>query len=312
MKAIAGQKPKKLQDYRIPAGVIMKSPKWKSFLQILIHSLKGGARSLVYSFGIRATITFFLKLLQRRRDLKKCLVESGGESTIRFSAMITSFTFIWKFVCNSLLYYNGNKGDRKMYGAIAGGLAGLSVLFESKENRIGYAQQFFMRSMQAGKNFLKSREIWTIPHGDSILFSLATASVVYAYGYYPKTIPKSYYNWVVQKARVPKQLLVLQAEHSNKLKTLGPLYKVDQKAILEAFAKVKGTKHNLQVLKDLFLKQNGTMPGVPAVFWHPTYNSSIASVCSLWIAVFKDMFPVYLALTAVPMTFLKYDSFLAE
>lgn len=291
---------------------LTKCPQWKSFTQILLHSLKGGARSLVYSFGIRTTITFFLKLLQKRKDFKKCLVEAGGESTIRFSSMISSYTFIWKLVSNLLCYYNANMGDRKINGAIAGFLAGLSILFESKENRIGYAQQLFMRSMQAGKNALKQRDMWKLQHGDSILFSFATASVVYAYGFYPTTIPKAYYNWILQKARVPKQLLQLQSDHSNNLKSIGPLYKVDQNAILDTFAKVKGTKENLAILKNYFQQNNGAMPGIPCVFWHPSHNSSLESAVSLWLDLFRDMFPVYLALTAIPMTFLKYNSFLAE
>ena len=91
------------------------------------------------------------------KNIRNSLIHAIGIETKRFSLMIGGFTFIWKFISNYLAFVQGKHTKRQ--GAIAGFLAGLAILFETEENRIGYAQQFFMRSMQSGKNALKQRKV---------------------------------------------------------------------------------------------------------------------------------------------------------
>ena len=103
--------------------------------------------------------------------------------------MIGFFSFIWKFITNLLLYYS--KKPSKIHGAIGGGIAGLSILFEKRSTRIVLSQQFFVRSMQASYNILKSRQLFSFSHGDSLLFCLSCASIMYAYVMQPDTIPSA-------------------------------------------------------------------------------------------------------------------------
>ena len=63
-----------------------------------------------------------------------------------FTKMIATFTFLWKLISNTLYYKTGKLEKRN--GFIAGSVASIAMLFETRENRIGYAQQFFMRAMQ--------------------------------------------------------------------------------------------------------------------------------------------------------------------
>lgn len=108
--------------------------------------------------------------------------------THRLSLFAGLFSFIWKLVNNTLAF--NRKRDGKLNSAIAGGIAGLAILVETRENRVDIAQQLLARSMQAGYNALHTRQLLTLPHGDSFLFAISTASILYAYTMHPYTIPK--------------------------------------------------------------------------------------------------------------------------
>ncbi|KAJ1343033.1 hypothetical protein BSLG_002059 [Batrachochytrium salamandrivorans] len=165
-------------------------------------------RSFLISFALRGGITLAIRLFRvlRGKDLlRKAILSFFNSDSHRFARMVGSFSFIWKLINNSLTRYRSVSCPpntpmspattarlSKTNGAIAGAVAGLAILFETPDNRIAYSQQFFMRSMQAGYNALSSREIFVFPHGDTILFSIACGSIMYAYVMHPTTIPKSY------------------------------------------------------------------------------------------------------------------------
>ncbi|KAI8899260.1 hypothetical protein BC833DRAFT_586528 [Globomyces pollinis-pini] len=286
-------------------------PKWNSFLQIFKHAFKGGARAFALAFLIRGGITFAISMLKKKRAL--CidqLKNAAGIDTHRFARMVGGFAFVWKLVNNSLLYIT--KEHSKKNGAIAGALAGLCILFEPRERRVGYAQQFFMRSMQAGKNAFKQRNIWTVPHGDTLLFVCSCASILYGYAYRPETIPREYYSWMIKKARVPKEMLLLQAAHVRKQKLFGSDTPADVESFKKVFDKVGGTKGNLDRFLQYVKQHKGALPGMPCCVFHPKDESCTAYCVTMWGKVFIDIVPVYLALTGIPMLILKTKSIIAK
>jgi hypothetical protein len=111
--------------------------------------------------------------------------------------MVGLFSFTWKFLNNILCYSKKKTTYGKSNGAIAGAVAGLAVIVETRSNRIAVAQQLSVRSLQAGYNALKYRNVIHLKHGDTFLFALACASISYAYVMYEKTMPKEYYNWML-------------------------------------------------------------------------------------------------------------------
>jgi hypothetical protein len=180
--------------------------------------------------------------------------------------MIGSYTFLWKLISNTLHYHSGKIS--KTNGFIAGAVASSAMLFETKENRIGYAQQFFMRAMQAGKNALKYRNIWTVPHGDTILFCFSCASILYAYAYKPHTIPKEYYRWMIGKAQVPKACLIEHAKHKNAQDLLGTMAKVNIESLSSALDGERITMQNREKVFGYIKNHGGAMPGTPCGIFH--------------------------------------------
>jgi hypothetical protein len=73
--------------------------------------------------------------------------------------------------------------------------------------------------MQAGKNALKQRDLWNVPHGDTLLFCFSCASILYAYCYRPETLPADYYKFLVEKGGVSKDILKLQEKNQRNIES---------------------------------------------------------------------------------------------
>ena len=290
-------------------------PMWKSWSKLSQHVLKGTLRAFLVTLSVKGGISFFLSLMSIAKK-KVSFMEAFknaffGMSSLRTASSVGGFAFIWKAIVNSLFKLTGKHS--KLNGAIAGAFAGLAILFETKENRIGYAQNVFFRSLQAGKNALKQRNYWTIPHGDSWLFCFATASIVYAYGYRPDTIPKSYYGWLLQKCRVPKSLLLAQSEHATLINEAGNShFQIDLQKWNNTFEKTKMIQPNVKLFNDFVESHRGELPGIPCSLYHPLNLSCVNHEWDLFLAIFKDMFPVYFSLTAIPLAVLNSNKLFNE
>ena len=120
-------------------------PKWNSINQILIHSAKGSIRAGLMATSIKSLVAIAIKFARTKR-LSMQIIMDAVHASAGFTKMIASYTFIWKFITNALHFRTGKVEKRN--GFIGGCLASFGMLFETRENRIGYAQQFFMRAMQ--------------------------------------------------------------------------------------------------------------------------------------------------------------------
>ena len=121
--------------------------------QLLVYAMTGSARAFTLAYTLRTGInvlTVLIRSLQRGKiranTLLKVLTDPSG---IRFGGMFGAYVFIWKMVVHLLRLYNpGKKGKKRVefwHAPVAGALSGLAVLAETKDSRIGIAQQLFVR-----------------------------------------------------------------------------------------------------------------------------------------------------------------------
>nr|KAJ3413032.1 hypothetical protein HK105_002190 [Polyrhizophydium stewartii] len=252
-----------------------------------------------------------------------------GPESHRFARMSGAFAFLWKLINNALHKYRADAGlgdsatHSKANGAIAGAVAGLAILFESEDNRIGFSQQLFMRSMQAGYNALHARNLLHIPHGDTLLFSAACASIMYAYIMHPTTIPKSYYSWMVRTARVPADILQFNRtsvkawqHHAGAASTAAEAaaslpapdfakLQVDRAELSRVLTRYKAPAAVGEFLDAYLGRHAGTMPTVPCKLVHCSDISCVRYNAALWFKVFWNILPVYVSLNGVPLMLFK-------
>jgi hypothetical protein len=220
--------------------------------------------------------------------------------------MVGVFSFLWKWISNSLHFKSGYS---KRNGAIAGAIAGLAVLIEIPENRLVIAQQFFMRAMQGGKNALKQRKLWSFTHGDTLLFSIAVASIMYAYTMHPSTIPKEYYNWIVQHGRVPRVMVELNRANTQAIQK--GIRKADITRAERAMDIVGAHPVNRKRMYD-YIAKYGYMPHVPCACLHAKNVNCTQYCASVWYKTFLDMIPVYFSLNIVPALVFKLQALRKE
>ncbi|KAI9101856.1 hypothetical protein DFS34DRAFT_611769 [Phlyctochytrium arcticum] len=298
---------------RFPTPV--KPPRWTGGHQILAHAVRGGLRSFLLGWALRGGITFLLKLIRvvkGKLPLRLALKSFFSAEPRRMGLMIGYFSFTWKLINNSLFYLRGNR-QSKLNGFIAGSVAGLGILFQEKSAREGVAQQLFVRSMQAGYNALKAREVIHLPYGDSALFMVACGSILYAYAMQPETIPPEYYSWMLKTARVPKPILTLNRHNLRAWEASTELARplADIPTIKNALLRNREGCHPSSLPKAMsyIAKHAGTAPMIPCSVLHPGDPSCVSYNSKLIFKVMAGIAPVYAALNFVPMLALKTGKF---
>ncbi|KNC98268.1 uncharacterized protein SPPG_06666 [Spizellomyces punctatus DAOM BR117] len=286
--------------------------RWKGVNQIIVHALRGGMRSFLLAYAMRGGVSFLIRLvrvLKGRLSLLAALRAFFSGESRRFALMIGSFSFSWKLINNLLFHFRGRQS--KLNGFIAGSIAGLSILFEEKETRMSIAQQFLVRSMQAGYNALKARDVVHFPYGDTALFMVACGSILYAYIMQPGTIPKEYYSWMIKTARMPVPMLNFNRSNYRAWEQSAVKPLVDTKLVTDIITHNREGYHPSAVPRALeyISRNNGTMPIVPCSVLHPTDPSCITYNSKLLGRVMIGIAPVYAALNFVPMVLLKTGKF---
>ncbi|KAI8903202.1 hypothetical protein EDD86DRAFT_250607 [Gorgonomyces haynaldii] len=283
---------------------------FKSEKDICLHAIKGSLRSFFISFLLKGGITSairLIKLLKGKMSLSQLIIGFFEKETFRFASMVGLYSFLWK-LCNYLLnFYRGNTKPSKLNGAIAGGVAGLSVLVEDKTTRVAIAQQFSMRALQAGYNALEARKLYSFPHGDAILFGLACGSILYAYVMHPNTIPREYYTWMAKTSDVP--IPMLEAYRDNLNRWMEDNKEANLPLWEQSFDKIHAHPQAMEIMTKYTNAHNGQMPMAPCVLSHP---HSIACVPYWFTAFYKaasSMVPVYLSVNTIPLLLFKPQVF---
>ncbi|KAF9115864.1 hypothetical protein BGX27_006105 [Mortierella sp. AM989] len=312
---VNGKRPK---GYRTPEGreAAEKSKLYKSgttiphlvhpcntYEGVLKHAVLGAIRSAGVSYGAKALVNLclgMLKVMKGKASLAKVFKDAfAGQDAIRFGSFFGTFSFLWKLVNNGLKLYRGT--DDRINGAIAGAIAGLSILIENHERRATFAQQMFMRSMQGVYHAGKHRGQFSFRHGDALLFALASAQVMYAYTMHPDTIPKEFFGFMVKTARVPAEALTI-----NRNIVRG--FPLDLKQVRAMVDRHRPTKLTIETVSNL----SESTSVVPCAVLHPWIDSCQKNNMERFAQVTKEIFPVYATLNFVPLVVLRVKRLLKD
>ncbi|KAH9616702.1 hypothetical protein KSS87_003865 [Heliosperma pusillum] len=250
----------------------------------LAHAIGNLCQSFLLSYGVRQLVS--------EKDL---IVR---EEACRIGLLFGGFTGSYHAL--RCLLRKLRKKETPFNAIFAGSIAGLSILaLDDSNRRRTLALYLLARLAQCAYNSAKSKNkfhFWGSHwrHGDSLLFALACAQVMYAFIMRPESLPKSYQDFIQKTGPVAQ-----------------PVYKAVRNccrgspvnvASLSAYLSSKGVQ-NLGSLEEF--------PSIiPCSIIHPTTQSCLTHNLNAASATFRKTFPLYFSLTFVPFVVLHLQKFM--
>ncbi|GKV45506.1 hypothetical protein SLEP1_g52578 [Rubroshorea leprosula] len=266
-------------------------------------------QSFLLSYGVRVGIGILLRAFKLARgqsyssllDLKQLVSEKDlivREEACRIGLLFGGFTGSYHaFRC---LLRKLRKKETPMNAILAGSVAGLSVLaLDDSSRRRTLALYLLARVAQCAYNSAKSKNkfhLWGSHwrHGDSLLFALSCAQIMYAFVMRPETLPKSYHDFIQKTGPVAAPVYKAVRESCRG----GPVDIVSLSAYLS-------TKRKSEILK---LEEFPSI--IPCSVIHPDTDSCLAHNAYAASATFRKTFPLYFSLTFVPFVILHLQKFM--
>ncbi|ETV79277.1 hypothetical protein H257_07332 [Aphanomyces astaci] len=95
---------------------------------------------------------------------------------------------------------------------VSGIVAGSGILCLNPSRRRSLALYTFVRALQSVYNIAKARKLWHFwgshwPHGDALLFGVASAQVMYSFILRPEILPKEYFSFIHRAGPVAMRVL---------------------------------------------------------------------------------------------------------
>ncbi|KAF9406971.1 hypothetical protein BGZ94_002885, partial [Podila epigama] len=293
----------KSKNYKSGVSIPHISAPCNTFQGVFLHAVLGAIRSGGVSYGMKAMVNLclgLLKLMKGKSSFGPIFKDAFfGADAIRFGSFFGAFSFLWKFVNNGLKLHRGK--DDRLNGAIAGAVAGLAILIESKERRAALAQQMLIRSLQGVYNAFKHRGLFSFRHGDAALFALACGQVMYAYTMQPDSIPPEYLKFMLNTARVPGEALAF-----NRARVRG--FPVDVQQVQALVKRFRGTPKAMETVSAL----TEYTDIIPCAVLHPRYDSCRINNAERFYQVTKNILPVYATLNFVPLLVLRLKRLMAD
>jgi len=277
-----------------------------------------GLRSFLLGYGIRSGVDVLVLILRhsrkRRLDPRAVLYALFGPDSLRMGCLLGGFSFLYKQALYVLYKFNpGHKGKRHeepWHAAVAGALSGLAVLAEKHSRRITIGQQLAVRGLQGYYNGAKARGWVNIPHGDVLVFGLASAQIMYSWLMSPESLPSSYRAWILNASRVNGESVKLNRS-MHRHNTFDPKL---ARALLSS--RQGATARNATLIETLArgAEVNGDFgpPFAPCELVHPWVDSCSVTALDRFQSVFKWISPVYLALHVIPAILLRRKVFLKD
>ncbi|KAJ9090018.1 hypothetical protein DSO57_1006720 [Entomophthora muscae] len=284
-----------------------ETPPQKIDKKLLTFLLKdSGWRALRVFFivgGIRSGVNILLKTLfhlRKKKPFQKDLLEAFIGKEVRGSCLfLGGFVFTWKFLSQILPIYHQKR--TRLTDFLSGFIAGIFILAERSDRRVSFSQQLSVRAAHSFFTSLSSKNIFTIPHANSILFVLSTSQILYSYVIHHKTLPPSIYNFMVQQAQIPHFILEVNRRVISR-------QEIDVEAFTDLLKGMKATPNTINVISKL-----SPVPGVlPCVAYHPSLDSCTVTFFAKFSKVMKMILPVYAGLTFLPAIFLRFPLFKAR
>lgn len=270
-------------------------------------------RGFITGFGLRMGVSLALRALQLLRKKPSRLLSLADLvkdkkanqvklDAVRLGLTIGGITGVHKLAYGLLARLR--RTEDAWNSLISGALSGLPLLFQEKENRRTPALYLLTRLAQCIYNELKRRNMWHFwgsdwAHGDSLLFILTSAQIMYAYVMRPETLPPSYYKFIVRSGPIDECVLE-GVRRSNRNKPIDVQTLVDYVTKLGTPATIA---HAMGFLKS---HPDGLLPVIPCSILHPRTSSCVGHNINTFLSTSKKTLPIYATLTFVPMIVLQF------
>ncbi|CAM0905921.1 unnamed protein product [Alopecurus aequalis] len=179
-------------------------------------------------------------------------------------------------------------------------VAGLAILaLDDSSRRRTLSLYLLARLAQCAYNSAKSKNkfhFWGSHwrHGDALLFSLASAQIMYAFVMRPESLPKSYRDFIQKTGPVAE-----------------PVFKAVRDSCRGGHVDLIGLSAFLANKKNMNLMNLTKSPSIiPCSVIHPDSASCLAHNVTVTSSTFKKTFPLYFSLTFVPFVVLRLQKFL--
>ncbi|KNA15571.1 hypothetical protein SOVF_096910 [Spinacia oleracea] len=273
------------------------------------HAIGNLCQSFLLSYGVRVGIGILLRAFKLARghsyssllDLKQLVSEKDlivREEACRVGLLFGGFTGSYHAL--RCILRKWRRRETPLNVILAGSVAGLSILALGDPNqRRTLALYLFARVAQCAYNSAKSKNkfhLWGShwKHGDSLLFALSSAQVMYSFIMRPESLPKSYQDFIQKTGPVAQPVYKAVRDCCR-----GSAVDV---ASLSAYLLSRGVQNSVPL--DEF-------PSIiPCSVIHPNTQSCLAHDMNAASATFKKTFPLYFSLTFVPFVVLHLQKFL--
>lgn len=273
------------------------------------NSIGSLCQSFLLAYGVRVGIGVLLRAFKLARnrsyrsilDLKLLVSEKNlivREEACRIGLLFGGFTGCYHAVRCIMRRLTDKQSALNEF--VAGALAGLSVLaLDDPSRRRTFALYLLARLAQCAYNSAKANNkfhLWGSHwrHGDTLLFSIACAQVMYAYVMRPETLPESYLEFIVKTGPIAKPVLKAVRESCR-----GETVDV---AALSAFVTSRTGGSSFEIDSSAAL--------IPCSAIHPETPSCLGHISKAARSTFKKTFPLYMSLTFVPFVVLNLQKFM--
>ncbi|KAI9010699.1 hypothetical protein DFJ74DRAFT_610546 [Hyaloraphidium curvatum] len=265
-----------------------------------MHGARVGARGAILGYFLRGGVDFLLRLLRILRG-KASLIQAirttfGSSDALRTAWFFGTFSFLWKSVydLSTALW----KLPPERAGFAAGTIAGLALVFESKERRVGIAQQVLVRGLQAAYNTLKAANRFSFPNGDAFLFIVCSAQIMYSYVRHPEALPPTFYSFIRDTGPIPEPILKTVRAQLD-----GDPVPADLAALVKPY-------HPSALALETISRLGQPLQVVDCCLLHSHTDSCAVHGVNVFTKVFKLILPVYGILTTVPTVVFRFGTVL--
>jgi len=269
-----------------------------------VKAMDGAIRGFVTAYALREGVGGITRAIQgMRRRRKGETVQRNQASPLPTRDALHAGFFVGGYTGT----YHAIKGILVQRGAqqetasfAAGTVAGTSVLFLDRDKRRTMALYLMARVAQSAYNSLKAKGKWHFwgnkwKHGDTLLFSVASAQVMYAYVIRPGTLPPSYLAFIERISPIARSVIggVRDCCRSRPI--------------------------NVEALKSYCLKHGREFPlldsnpsAIPCAIMHPKHESCLVHNQAVFLKAFRSTFPLYLSLSIVPVLVFNTNAFMRK